>query len=227
MVVVRTLAAFHRDQTGAAMVEWLIVVNIVVLVLVAFVEFSFAVNQWNLAAKAVQAGARIAAVSDPIDPSIPEWTGLDESMIPPVEPGDPIRDTFRTVCSGATGSCTCTGTKPTGCGYDAAAMNKIVYGSGWRTQDCSVTRPRLGMCGVLAGGPTGGIRPENVIVEYAFTGLGYAGRPGGPVPTVTVSLVGLHLDLPILGRVLGLNQITLPPFTTTTIGEDLSSAAPL
>ena len=33
-----------------------------------------------------------------------------------------------------------------------------------------------------------GLRRENVVVTYTATGLGYQTRPGGPVPTITVSL---------------------------------------
>jgi hypothetical protein len=35
------------------------------------------------------------------------------------------------------------------------------------------------------------VTPANVLIEYRQTGLGYAGRPGGPVPTIAVKLQGL------------------------------------
>jgi len=42
------------------------------------------------------------------------------------------------------------------------------------------------------------IKPENIVIEYVHTGLGYAGRPGGPIPTIKLSLTGLNYDFLIL-----------------------------
>ena len=40
------------------------------------------------------------------------------------------------------------------------------------------------------------IKPENVVVEYVHTGLGYAGRPGGPIPTIRLQPDRAQLRFP-------------------------------
>jgi hypothetical protein len=66
----------------------------------------------------------------------------------------------------------------------------------------------------------------NVVVVYTQTGLGYVGRPGGPVPTITVALQNLPFQFFFLGALIGLNNVEIPAMTTTITGEDLSSSAP-
>jgi hypothetical protein len=64
------------------------------------------------------------------------------------------------------------------------------------------------------------IAVANVKVTYTNTGLGYAGRPGGLVPTITVQLQNIPFQFFFIGWLLG-NTITIPPMTTTITGEDL------
>jgi hypothetical protein len=68
--------------------------------------------------------------------------------------------------------------------YSAEAMGLLVYGRAGK----SVCTPPpsqyfAGMCNLSAA-----IAPQYVTVVYKQTGLGYAGRSLGPVPTITVSL---------------------------------------
>jgi len=49
-----------------------------------------------------------------------------------------------------------------------------------------------------------------------------ARRPGGPVPTIIVSLTGLTFNFGSLN--FGLNGIGIPPFNTSTFGEDLKTS---
>ena len=67
------------------------------------------------------------------------------------------------------------------------------------------------------------IRPQNVIVTYKQTGLGFVGRPGGPVPTITIQLTGISFGFSILQGLIGLNSIALPSLRVTATGEDMSS----
>ena len=55
-----------RDDRGASMVEFSIIVSLFFVVLFGLIEFSLALYQWNSATKAVQLGARLAAVSSPV-----------------------------------------------------------------------------------------------------------------------------------------------------------------
>ena len=53
--------------------------------------------------------------------------------------------------------------------------------------------------------------PANVSVSYAYTGLGFAGRPGGPVPTITVELQNLNFQFFFLGGLMGFGNIAIFP----------------
>jgi hypothetical protein len=70
------------------------------------------------------------------------------------------------------------------------------------------------------------ITAANVTIVYTQTGLGYAGRPGGPVPTITVSLQNLPFKFFFLSGLIGFANINMPAMTTTITGEGLSSSEP-
>ncbi len=104
-------------------------------------------------------------------------------------------------------------------------MNTLVYGRG-QTACGTIGADRMaGMCDIYDR-----IQPQNVIVTYEHTGLGFAGRPGsgghdgGPVPTITIELTGLSFDLIFLRGFLNRASITLPSMKTTAIGEDLATS---
>jgi Flp pilus assembly pilin Flp len=202
------LTRLGRDQSGAAMVEFTIVVFFFLVLTGGVVEFALGWYQWNSASKALQQGVRLASVSDPVASDLTNMTGLEGSAVP----GDPM-PSFLRVCNGATQTCSNGGT------YSASAMNTIVYGRGQNT--CGTIGPDgfAGMCDIF-----GRIQPQNVIITYQYTGLGFAGRPGGPVPTITVELTGLTYNYAFLSGLLGFGPVTLPPMRTTAVGEDLATA---
>jgi Flp pilus assembly pilin Flp len=202
------LTRLGRDQSGAAMVEFTIVVFFFLVLTGGVVEFALGWYQWNSASKALQQGVRLASVSDPVASDLINMTGLEGSAVP----GDPM-PSFLRVCNGATQTCSNGGT------YSASAMNTIVYGRGQNT--CGTIGPDgfAGMCDIF-----GRIQPQNVIITYRHTGLGFAGRPGGPVPTITVELTGLTYNYAFLSGLLGFGPVTLPPMRTTAVGEDLATA---
>jgi hypothetical protein len=172
------------------------------------VEFSLAFFQWNSASKATQLGARLAAVSSPVSSDLTALTGLEGGAAA----GDPF-PSFVRVCNGSTQTCSNGGI------YNAAAMDTLVYGRGGSTTCGTIGADGYpGMCDVFTR-----VRPQNVIVTYRQTGLGFAGRPGGPVPTITVELTGLTFNFVFLGKLLGLGPIAMPAMKTTATGEDLST----
>lgn len=210
-----------RDECGATFVEFSAVIAMLLTVLLGFVEFSYAFYQWNTATKATQFGARLAAVSDPVAAGLRSYTGVSSTVLPGM-----AMPTFSYECKVTSGNGACTGSPSyTGFGYSLTAMQKIVYGrnsdGSARTQcvDGELNRKLHGMCNVFSR-----IDIQNVVVRYDYTGLGYAGRPGGPVPTITVSLTGLTYSHVFLGGLLGLADIQLPSFATTVTGEDLNVA---
>ena len=199
-----------RDESGAAMLEFTAAAFTFFIVLFGVVEFANVFYQWNAATKAVQLGARLAAVSNPVANDLSTLTGLSNSVLP----GDPM-PAFDRVCtstnaSGTAGTCT-NGT------YSAAAMQTIVFGRGKTACATPTSNRDVGMCNLFTR-----VAPQNVIVRYQYTKLGYAGRPGGPVPTITVSLRNLTYDFVMIGGLAGLGPISLPSFATTVTGEDLN-----
>jgi Flp pilus assembly protein TadG len=195
--------AFWRDQSGAVAVEFGLMSVVFITMLVGLMEFGTAYWQWNQAAKALQLGVRLAAVSNPVSSDLPGFTGLSST----VEEGDPM-PYFKRTCSGATVTCT-------GGTYDAAAMRTLVYGRG--NTSCPTTAQRYPpMCQIFPR-----ITPQNVIVEYTQTGLGFAGRPGGPLPSITIRLTGLDFNFVVLDSLIGLTAIPMTGLSASAPAEDL------
>lgn len=206
-----SLQTLARDRNGGVLVEATVVIPILLVFVLGSVDFLLAFFQWNLTNKAVQLGARIAAVSDPVSSDLSGMSGLGDGVLP----GQPM-PAFRRECStsdatGANGTCT-------GGRYSAAAMRRIVFGE---PDAIACANNSTGMCKLYPS-----ITAANVTVVYAQTGLGYAGRPGGPVPTITVSVRNLPFRFFFLSGLMGIDGINSPTMTTTITGEDLSSSAP-
>lgn len=201
-----TRRAFLGDRTGAVMAEFAIAGIFMIMLMMSVIELTSALWVWNSAAKAVQIGARLAAVSAPVSSDLVTMTGLEGGATP----GTAMPYFIRT-CNGATSSCS-------GGTYNAAAMNWIVRGS---DGVCGTTVGVRGICDLYPR-----IQLQNVVITYEQTGMGFAGRPGGPVPSITVKVQNLQFPTPVLGIFSGLVNLTMPPFQTTVSGEDLRSTSP-
>ena len=190
----------RQGESGAVLIEFTVTILVFLVILFGVIEFSLAFYQWNAATKAVQFGARYAATSDPVLKELPDIDGLAAA-----QPGDVYAGSYDVVCDGslptpaggwvgAVGAATRT--------YVAAAMNSIVA-------TMQKAYPN--------------ITSKNVKVSYTYTKLGYAGRPGGPVPTITVSLTGVKFNFILLSFLLP-NSINMPGLATTVTGEDLKAS---
>jgi hypothetical protein len=199
----------RSDTEGAAFLEFTVFVGVFFTILFGIIDFAFAFYQWNAATKAVQVGARLAAVSDPVASNLKmaNWDvgELASGTVVPLDDG------FTHVCTGADEICTDGGI------YDADAMNTIVFGRG--NTECNRTTPNIGMCNIFWR-----ITPENVRVTYEYTGLGFAGRATGPVPTIKVEVTGIDFRFFLVGALAGLNDIEIPGLMSTITGENLSSS---
>jgi len=164
---------FRRSEEGATLVEGLIVFPIILLTFATFIEFGVAMVQWNQTVKALQYGSRVLAVSDPLVGMAP----FEESPGYPTVEGGPVPTDRVEVACGAGGSPAC----------NAAGLNRLVFGSDTICDPSAGTR--LGMCDL-----NGLIRPENIRVTYARSGLGYVGRPDGPVVSITIETRDLNFD---------------------------------
>jgi hypothetical protein len=195
---------FRGSDEGATLVEGLIVFPIILLTFATFIEFGVAMVQWNQTVKAMQYGSRMLAVSDPLAIDLAEYFEADYL---PAE-GGPITGEVDPVV------CTTAGCAP-GLELNQAGLNRLVFGSD------GVCNPsagnRLGMCDLNRL-----IRPENIRVTYYRSGLGYVGRPDGPVLSITIETRDLTFDFFFLGALLGLDQIDIPAHPVTITSEDLS-----
>ncbi|MER9584890.1 TadE/TadG family type IV pilus assembly protein [Mesorhizobium sp. M0276] len=212
----RTLARFRKEEDGATMVEAAISMTLLLILTLGFVDFGYAWYQWNAATKAVEIGARMASISTPIASEI---AAAGIATIP----GDPIPvGNYDYTCNGATNTCSCVGT---GCVAIVTVPNfsKIFRGDATGIGTCPplASGQRPGMCHFFPM-----LQLANVVVRYAATGLGYQTRPGGPVPTITVSLQGVTFQFFFLGGLLGFGNITMPSMMSTVTGEDLKSTWP-
>jgi Flp pilus assembly protein TadG len=218
--MMRSLIRFWRDQVGGPLVEVAVLFPFVFVFLFGSVDFLYAFYQWTSATKAVEVGARLAAVSDPVASGLTGTTNIATQAVnpPTVLLGDPM-PSFQVTCSGAgAGACTCTGSC-TGFGaYSAAAMNTIVFGRGSAACGDATSYYDVGMCDMFSR-----ITAANVQIIYSQTGLGYAGRLAGPVPTITVSLQNLTFQFFFLRGLLRFANLNMPPLATTITGEALSS----
>lgn len=209
----RAFLKLARDDEGTTTVEFTIVAMLFFMLTFGLVEFGYMFWQYNSAAKAVQVGARIAAVSDPV------WSGLSSLTDDDAQVGGAYTEdfTYDVTCTGA-GSGSCSG--GSGGSYVLSAMQRIVNG---RDNACDQIGADgdPGMCDIFDR-----ITLANVTIIYQHTGMGFNGRPGGPVPTITVKLTGLTFEFIGLGDLLGLGPVTMPDFLVTMTGEDLNAAAP-
>ena len=212
-----------HDDNGGVLVEATLMITIMFVFVLGSIDFLFALYQWNAATKAVQVGARIAAVSDPVANGLNSLSArvVNASLRPAS-----AMPRFAITCDGATATCRCEGACIGVAGYNAAAMQTIVFGRGSKACGDATSSYGVGMCDIFDR-----ITPANVRIVYtqpaAPGGLGYAGRPGGPVPTIQVSLQNIPFRFFFLRDLLGFRDIQIPSATTTMTAEDLYSCSPM
>lgn len=215
------LAAFARrlgrDAQGGILVEVTVMIPIMLTAVLGSVDFLFAFYQWNAAAKAVELGARIAAVSTPVAGGLQTVSSLGGSSFPSPQPVP----YFKVTCSSVSGTCTCSGGACSGVsGYNAAAMNTIIFGRGSSSCTDATSSYSAGMCDAFSRVASG---TSHVRIVYEQTGLGFMGRPGGPVPTITVSLQNLPFEFFFLGGLMDFADIPNISVSAKITGEDLNS----
>ena len=201
-----------RRSEGAAAIEFALVCIPLLLITIGIMEFAFALFQWNAAEKATQMGARMAVVSTPVAGGLNTFNG----KIAGIEFGDPAA-VFSTggatvICTGdgSSGNCTNVLAGIYGGAYLPAVHNRII-------NKMREIFPR--------------IAADNVAVEYGFINLGFAGRPCGPVPSVTVRLQNMSFDFIVIDALLNAffsgggfaSSLAMPDFTATLVGEDLNT----
>ena len=186
------------DRCGTSAVEFSLVAMLLFFSIFGIIDFSMAFWQWNSGEKATEYGVRRAAVSDPVATGLETFDCKTAAITWGTFCSDPGAATMPTIlCDGAAQTCSA------GYAFSAAAFTTIV------------ARMRQSFRR---------LQPENVTVRYADSGLGFAGRPGGPVPAVTVCLQNMSFDMAIIDGLLGLGAIPMPEFCATLTAEDMQTA---
>lgn len=206
------------------MVEMTIVAPLLFALTLGFVDFGYALYQWNGATKAVQVGARLASISDPV---VSKTTLANAA--PSDVPGAPVpADAYLFICqyTGNTGACK--DKNGTSTNFDTNASNafsRIFRGDTAVTNDdaCPALTgtQRPGMCHFFPG-----LLRTNIVITYSATGLGFQTRLNGPVPTITVELQNRTFQFFFLSGLMGFGNINMPSMLSTVTGEDLKTSAP-
>lgn len=198
--MVASLEDFLKYEDGVSLTEALLVTPIVLLVFTAFIELGFATFQWNQAVTAMQHGARMLAVSEPM---LADMSYLTSDY--PASEGGPVPNADISVsCGAGTGAC------------DAVQMQRLLTGSDSSCAYAAGTRP--GMCDIFPR-----ITANTLLITYYRSGLGYVGRPDGPVLSITVELRNLTFNFLFLGRFLPTSVLSIPAHPVTITSEDMSS----
>jgi hypothetical protein len=195
-MVRRVFARFVGETSGVTLVEGLLVFPLMVLVISVCIEFGYAMYQINMAAKAMELGVRRLIVSEPFSTDFATVFAFD-----PAQGGNKIDAdaTVKSVCGAGATPCI------------ASAMDWLVGPNG----------PSNSWPGLASYYPS--VDVQNIRITYEQNGLGYQGRPTGPVVSVRMELVNQSFNLPLLGALLRVVNFNLPPMTVSTTSEDLQS----
>ena len=185
-----------KDDSGAAMVEFTIIMGLLFTLTFGIVDFGYALYQWNSAEKATQVGVRAATVGDPVATELSTYDCNNNSIPLGTDCRNGGTPFASTSCNGGSSNCS----------------------SGYTFSGTGFTSIFTPMQQVYPD-----LQAQNVIVEYDDIGLGFAGR-GSAVPEITVRLTGLNFNFFFLDALLGFGPIAMPDFRATLVGEDLSNA---
>jgi hypothetical protein len=197
-----------RNETGAVAVEFALVFGFLLLLSLGFIEFGVALLQWNRAEKALQMGARLAVVRDPVATDLINFDGKTGSNSFGDACMDPVTGVIQAGCIYAPNPVVCNSTGCSGYSYSATDFNNIVT-------EMQAISPN--------------IQPGNVTIEYEASGLGFVGRPASQPglfnlsPLVTVKVNNLIFDFIAIDVLFGFQNLTMPPFSATLTGEDMST----
>ena len=181
--LVNNHCTFLQQRAGSVYMEFTVLASLFFTLLFGVVEFTYAMWQWNAATKAVEAGVRLAVVSDPGPVALRE---------PHVTTG-----TTGNRVSASAYAYTCGGDGSGGC--DAAAMNRIVtrmqrFMPSLQPNEVEV---RYVANGLAISGSHGGLVPtvEVRIVnkQLATAMLGFLGIDEIALPTVGQSMIAEDL----------------------------------
>ncbi len=196
------MRALLRDRRAASAAEFALVLPLLLLFLFGIIDAGRLMWEWNRAEKATQMGVRYAIATNLVPAALATYSYSTSGGIPQ---GDPVP------ASSFTGV-TCTGTASSAtCSWKAGGSSSFALNANADAFNAIVTRMKYFQSKIA---------PTNVMIDYDYSGLGYAGDPNGPdvAPLVTVRLTGLTFA-PITFILFGGN-ITMPDFAASLTLED-------
>ena len=164
------------NQKAASAAEFALVLPLLLLFIFGIIDVGRLMWEWNRAEKATQMGVRFAAVTDIVPSGLADYDFTTQANVVQGEPLSPaLFPGVRCTGTTTTSACTCKGTCVFPLTSNATAFNNIV------------TRMRR---------MEGRITPTNVVIDYDYSGLGFAGNPYGPdvAPIVTVRLRDMEFE---------------------------------
>lgn len=174
--IFHTCRRVARNQKAASAAEFALVLPLLLLFIFGIIDVGRLMWEWNRAEKATQMGVRFAAVTDIVPSGLADFEFTTQANIVQGEPLSPaLFPGVRCTGTTTTSACTCKGTCVFPLTANATAFNNIV------------TRMRR---------MEGQITPANVVIDYDYSGLGFAGNPYGPdvAPIVTVRLRDMEFE---------------------------------
>lgn len=192
---------FLSDERAAASIEYVILLlPLIALVFTSF-QIALAYHFALTAQKAVELGARIAAVRDAAHRGMPSTNALDAAS--GMVNGDPCG---LGACVDPGGPWTCSGADVGGVDCDAAAFNEIFA--------------EVGRIAYL-------LEPADLTVRYSYGRLGFAGGPFTPIVEVIIEerpfFLQFFFNLAFGSGEDASRELRLPAVAASAIAEDLRS----
>jgi len=202
------LARFRKDTCGAAALEFSLVMLICIALTLGTLDGAFAYFQWLKTDKGLQEGIRTAIVSDYVLTDLASFDCYNSSSADYGQScaGSTVKiPTANCTSDGTAVSCTCVAS--CSAAVDTSNVSQAAF-------DAIITR-------IQVYNPD--LQASNLTISYADVGLGFAGRPDGAVPAVTLSIRNFPYDFYVLNNLFNLPQINMPAMPTTLTGEDQAS----
>ncbi|MEO1538155.1 MAG: TadE family protein [Pseudomonadota bacterium] len=159
------LHRFRKEEQGASLIEYAIVISLFLLIFFAILDFGRLGFNWVMTEKAMQRAARIAVTRPPICPGVPETNtrGTNAALA------------YGNLCRADSGVCADLGTQS--CVLSAAPINC----------DTASTAPAVEIWCIINPILPSNAAPQNIRVSYTFDeNLGFLGGPYTPMVEVAV-----------------------------------------
>jgi TadE-like protein len=195
----KNIRSFLADENGGPAAEFGMVLPLALIFLFGIIDVGRYMWDINQSEKATQTGARWAVATGILVEDLAEYSFTTDGGI---LQGELIDDTaFPGVnCNEDGCQCVSGGT----CDFDDATLDDTSFAA--LIQRMSEIKPDIGS--------------DNVVINYSWSGLGFAGDPNGPdvSPIVTISLTGMEFR-PLLLQLFG-GTVSLPNYSYSLTMED-------